>query len=204
VKKPRSDCKLAGLTDEQREALAQWLLSGMGYETARVRVRSEFGIQTSVAALSGFWNSEVAPRVLMRRTRAAQAADVLVDQASVDNPKIDAALRSTLKQRAFEILIDPSSDPGAIAAVVNQAMTLGRLEAAEAERSLKREALDLQREQRDRDLEIKERAIAVVEEKLAMAKEQLERVRAAVTEAKSAGGLTPEALAKIEEAAKLL
>jgi hypothetical protein len=37
-----------------------------------------------------------------------------------------------------------------------------------------------------------------------MALDQLERVRAAVTEVKRGGGLTAEALQKIEEAAKLL
>ncbi len=161
MKKPRSDSKLVALTDEQRELLAQWLLSGMGYETARVRVRAEFGIETSVAALSSFWTAEVSPRLLARRTRAADAAAALVDQAASENSKLDAALRATLKQRAFEVLIDPNSEPGDIASVVSQAMTLGRLEAAAADRDLKREALDLQRSQRDRDLEIKERQLGL-------------------------------------------
>lgn len=165
MKKPRSDSKLGALTDEQRELLAQWLLSGMGYETAVCRVHAEWGIRTSVGALSAFWQAEVSPRLLSRRTRAAEAAGALVAQAAAANPQLDAALRATLKQRAFEALIDPNAEPLAIAQVVGQAMTLGRIEAAEADRQLKERALSLQEQQKNRDLEIRTAELSLAQDR---------------------------------------
>lgn len=151
MKKPRSDKKLAGLAPERREQLAQWLLGGMGYETAVVRVREEWQLATSVGALSGFWTEECVPRLLARRARAAEAAAGIVAEAAAANPRLDDALRATLKQRAFETLIDPNGDPSAIQMVVSQAMALAKIEAGDRDRELKAQqlALDEKRFQRE-------------------------------------------------------
>lgn len=153
--KPRSDSLLARLTDEQREALATWLLGGLGYESAVVRCSSEWGIATSVGALSNFWAVECQPRLIARRSRAAAAATAIAEASSGDTGQLDAALRATIKQRAFEVLIDPSADPTAISQIVSQAVALSRIQAQEEDRRLKERALGAQQNAKERELEIR-------------------------------------------------
>lgn len=146
ARKPRSDAKLLNLPDDQRETLVAWLLGGMGYESARAAVKREWGISTSVAALKEFWDTECAPRLISRRARAAEAATTLVERTLGAAEKIDAALAASLKQRAFELLIDPEHDPKAIQSVVSQAIALKSIESRDRDRELKRESLVIDRE----------------------------------------------------------
>ena len=146
MRKPRSDSKLLNLPDEQREQLCAWLIGGMGYETARAAVQREWEIATSIGALKEFWDQECGPRLIARRARCAQIATDLVEQTLGAADRIDAALTASLKQRAFELLVDPASDPAAIQQVVGQAISLKAIEARDRDRDLKREALGLDRE----------------------------------------------------------
>lgn len=146
ARKPRSDAKLLNLPDDRREQLAAWLLGGMGYETARVAVRRDWGISTSVGSLREFYLQECQPRLLSRRTRAAQAASELVRETVGAAEQIDAALVAQVKQNAFELLINPAADPKSIKAVVSQALALKAIESRDRDRDLKREALQVDRE----------------------------------------------------------
>lgn len=122
MKKTRADAKLLNLPEEQQARLAEWLLDGMAYHAARELVLKEFGVTTSLAALSGFFSEVCVPALLRRRSRAVGAADALVDDAMRNVGRVDAALIEALKQRAFEVLMKPNADPQEIAAVLGQAL----------------------------------------------------------------------------------
>lgn len=178
MRKPRSDAKLLNLPEEQQAALADWLLGGMPYHVARTELAREFGVVTSLSALSLFWGAVCQPQLLRRRAQAVTTAEAVADAAASNPGRFDAATIDALRQKAFELAISPIAKPDDVRALFSLV-----LKAA--------------------DQGLKERQVSVSERRISLLEGQMAAVRDAVTQAKS-GGLTPEALAKIEEAAKLL
>ena len=178
MRKPRSDSKLLNLPEEQQAQLVEWLLNGMPYHAARASVEKEFGLRVGISAFSSFWQEACVPQLLRRRSQAAAAADEVASAAAANPARFDQATVDAIRQRAFELAISPRSNPKDVKALF---VLL----------------------QKGRDQDIAERNLDLAERRVKLLESRLESVRAAVVEAQ-AGGLTPETLKRIEEAAKLL
>lgn len=111
MRKPRSDSKLAHLPEDQRQALTDWLLAGTAYRVVKGRLLSEFGVSTSDDALCRFWNDYCGAALIARRQRAVSLADEVAAEAAREPGRFDAATIDALKQKAFELAVNPQSDP---------------------------------------------------------------------------------------------
>lgn len=178
MRKTRSDAKLLNLPEEQQSQLAEWLINGTPYHAAIALCEREFGVRTSAGALSSFWQEVCVPALLRRRSQAATTAETLAEQAAQRPGMFDPATIDAIRQRAFDLAINPASKPDDVAALFSLLL-------------------------KARDQDLKGRAVTVAERRLEMLEQQAAAVRNAVNEART-GGLTPESLRKIEEAAKLL
>ena len=81
--KPSAIPRLEQLPAEQTAALVRWLTEDhLSYAQALARLKAEFSVKTSPAALSAFWHSVCVPRQAierMRRDMAAVKGKVLVE-----------------------------------------------------------------------------------------------------------------------------
>lgn len=179
MRKPRSDSKLMQLDDGQQSQLVEWLLNGVPYHEARKLVQKEFGVSCSLSALSGFYQAVCAPHILRRRDQAVSMADEVANAAQSTPGKFDQATLDAIRQKAFELAISPMASPKDVKALF---MLLQ-----------KSRDQDLQ----DQKIQLETRRVTILESKLA-------QVNMEINKAKVAGGLTPETLAKIEQAARIL
>src|SRR5436190_21883804 len=101
--KPRSDSKLDNLPEEQKEALAEWLLSGMAYHVAKPLVKKDFGVDTSSRALSEFYAEYCSAALIQRRRRAVTTAEEMAKEAQGQPGRFDTATIEALKQKAFAL-----------------------------------------------------------------------------------------------------
>lgn len=177
-RKPRSDAKLLNLPEEQQAQLAEWLLGTMPYHVAQKRVEAEFGVRVGLAAFSSFYAEVCAPLRLSQRSRAAQMAQEIATEAGKSPGAFDQATVDAIRQKAFELSINPAADPGDVKALF---MLL----------------------QKSRDQDLKAQQIDLARRRVELLESKLKAVQDAVTSAK-AGGLTPDTLRRIEEAAKIL
>ncbi len=76
LRKKRSDCTLAKLSEEQQSTLAEWLMGGLSYKQAREQVLREWNVKTTESAICEFWEWYVSPLLLQRRHSAAAMAKV--------------------------------------------------------------------------------------------------------------------------------
>lgn len=104
-RKPRSDSKLDALSEEQHVQLAEWLtLENISYAQARDRVREQFGVSTSLAALQSFYSRFAAPWKYARKKEAADQFAELMEG------NFDAANIKAAKSLAFDALSQPLPD----------------------------------------------------------------------------------------------
>lgn len=85
-----------------------WLY-GQPYAVVVVMVKDEFGVDTSIAALNGFWSRFSAPYLSERMRRSSAAAAALKGELSTEG--VEAAASELLSQKLFEMLTSPSVDP---------------------------------------------------------------------------------------------
>jgi len=114
VKKPRSDSKLANLSKAQRDTLREWIAGVQGqasYKEIAGRVREEFGVKTSPAALCNYYQIHVMP------LEFARARDVADEFAKLADGNFDEATRKRVQQLAFEIATSPRPDIDALSAL---------------------------------------------------------------------------------------
>lgn len=179
TRKPRSDALLLNLPEAQQAQLAEWMLSGVPLHKVRDLVAREFGVEVkSLSSFSHFWSEVCSHAYLAQRSRASQMSDVIASEASKNPGQFDAATIDAIKQRSFELAMRPGCDPKDVKALF---MLI----------------------QKSRDQDLKAQQIDLQRRRLEALEAQLKAVNDAVTSAK-AGGLTPETLKKIEEAAKIL
>lgn len=151
-----------------------WLYS-RPYAVVRDLVLDRYGVETSEAALSGFWSRFAGSWLAERNARNGAAARLIAQETQL-GPLTDATME-LIAQQALEIMSSPAPD-------ATQVRHFAKLL--------------LQREKQAVD----ERKVALLEEKAAQAKREIE---AALAGAKAkGGGLTEETLRRIEEAANLL
>lgn len=182
MRKPNSNAVLLNLPEDQQAQLCEWLMSGLGYHRVVELVQKEFGITTSMQAMSRFWDKIVGPAYLARRARAVKLADVVADDAAKNPGQFDQATLELIKQKAFDVAANPNAPTDAI-----------------------KDLLGLCLKARDQD--IAERKAAVDEQKLQLElkkyQDAVEKVKAEIAGARK-GGLQPETLQKVEEALNLL
>ena len=131
-RKPRSDSKLLNLPQHQQDALADWLLDGMSYADARERLHMDFNVQSSEAALGGFYQHVCAP---LRLRRASEAANALPELAGGLTTGWDVASVALVQRKYFELLAAPFADPKELAVFAMQIADInrGQLERAKLE-----------------------------------------------------------------------
>jgi len=179
MKKTRSDSKLMNLPEDQQAQIVEWLLGGLSYRVVREMIEKEFSLQTSFAALSGFWDQVCTPALLARRRRAVTTADEMADEAQKKPGAFDAATLDAIRQHAFNLAIQPGANPGDVKKLF----------------TLLLQARD--QELKNKDIEIKLRRLDLLERNAAEAREKL-------TATAKKGGLDKGTIEEIEQALKLL
>jgi hypothetical protein len=99
------------LPEEQQAQLADWLLSNIPYHKAKELVEKEFGVTTSLGALSAFWDDVCSLKLITRMHQAAATADEIAEAARARPGQFDTATIAALKQKAFELAISPHAAP---------------------------------------------------------------------------------------------
>lgn len=178
MKKPRSDSKLKNLPREQQEQIADWCQQD-GYAAARARCKAELQIETSEAALSGFWQWFSLRSQFEAAAGQAAAAEELMREF---DPQ-DAAKAEAFGQFVF---------------------TQSAVAAQDTETFVKLESLRLAKETARTKASHEARKIALAERRVKLLEDNAARAKAQLESLVSKGGLTPETLAQIEEAARLL
>ena len=191
MSKLRTDSWAAGLTEEQSWQL-YYKARGLKWNEAAQWAVKEFGVESPSRTAFYAWlgrmrSEESAHRLEQAATAAAEAAALARKTAK------DEALIGAYKAMAAELALRTGS-------------------AKEAQRFVEMAATIADRRQKAEELSLKARAQSTKDEQLKLAREKFEAaerrlnaVQEAVKSAKaSGGGLTPETLKKIEEAAGLL
>lgn len=99
------------LPDEKQAQIVDWLLSGLPYYAVSAMIQKEFAITVGNSVLSRFYKVAVEPALLVRRRRAVETADAIGEDAAKAPGRMDAATVDALKQKAFELAINPQVDP---------------------------------------------------------------------------------------------
>jgi hypothetical protein len=113
MKKPRSDAKLKSLPQEQQDLLSEWLTKeNISYSQARLRVKKQFGISTSLASLQDFYSAVAVP------WKYAQARNLAQEIADLKKGEFKPALVKRIEQIAFELSVNQRVDIKALKAFV--------------------------------------------------------------------------------------
>lgn len=176
MRKPRSDSKLMSqLTEEQQAQLSDLMLSGTPYHALIPIIKKDFGVDTSMGALSAFWDAYCSVALIARRQRWVSVADDVADDAAREPGRFDAATITTIKQLAFELASSPGANPKDVKALFSLVL-------------------------KSRDQEIAERRL---EQTIREYEDRIAAAQKATTDAERGGGLTPEALLKIKQALRM-
>lgn len=109
-RKPRSDSVLDQLPAQQRDALGKWLLvENVSYTEALERLRTEFGVRSSLPALSGFYQRLQQQRLLERISQAKDLARSIKGELAASNTATLPTIE-LIAQRAFELAVQESPD----------------------------------------------------------------------------------------------
>ena len=191
MSKLRTDSWASALTEEQGWAL-YYKARGLRWNEAADWAVKEFGVDAPSRTAFYAWlgrmrKEESAHRLEQAATAAAEAAALAKKTAN------DDALIGAYKAMAAELALRTGS--------AGEAGKFVQMAGALADRRLRAEELKL----KARAQETKDEQLKLAREKFEAAEKRIAAVQAAVKSAKaSGGGLTPETLKKIEEAAGLL
>lgn len=176
-RKPNANAKLRNLPPEQKTALTDWLVDeGISYADARERIAEQFGVTTSLGAISDFWQKEC---FSLRFRKARSVADQIVSVMREGDNGFDEATLNAIGQRAFNLATAQDAEVDDLVQLVK---VIGDSK-----------KLQLQVDK----LEVEKRKLALLERKAA-AFDALEKA------ADAPGGLTPETILQIREKAGLL
>lgn len=110
IKRARSDSKLDNLQPEQRDLLIRWMVARHAPVTILAMVKEQFGVVSSMPALSRFHKKHVGPHLVTLNRLAVQTANYVEAAASAEPDLFDAATIRNLRQRAFEMSCNPEAD----------------------------------------------------------------------------------------------
>jgi len=171
-RKPNANAKLRNLPPEQKTALTDWLVDeGMSYEAAKDRIAEEFGVKTSIGAISDFWQKEC---FSLRFRKARSTAEQIVSVMREDGNDFDEATLTAIGQRAFNLAVAKDADVDDLVSLVK---VIGDSK-----------KLQLQSDK----LEIDKRRVALLEKKAAFADELKKRA------ANREGGIDLEEMEDLE------
>lgn len=179
MRKTRSDAKLKNLPEDQYQALVDWLLAGTPYRVVKKRLLDEFKVSTSNDALSRFWEDCCSAALLARRQKAVGLADEIAAEAAARPGEFDSATIDALKQKAFELAVNPNADPRDVKGLFTLVL-------------------------KARSQEIDRRTIELAEKKFADQQARNDQAREKLEAAVKGGGVSKQTIAEIEEALKLL
>lgn len=114
IKRARSDSKLDNLQPEQRDLLIRWMVARHAPAVLVKMVKDQFGVSTSLPALSRFHKKHVGPHLVTLNRLAVQTANYVEAAASAQPDLFDAATIRNLRQRAFEMSCNPEADIGEV------------------------------------------------------------------------------------------
>jgi hypothetical protein len=195
---PRADAKLKRLEDSLKdEILRRCLAPGMTQAAVLGWLDSECGVSCSASVLSEFLSWWPARKRAMAREAAALA---WMEQAREDHPDWTEEKLFAEGQRKFAIQAIAEDDPKAWAVTTMARDSRDKLKLEETKSQQRAELIRLKRE----ELEVKRHLADLAERRVVLLESKLKAVNDAVQKAKAPGGLTPEALKQIEEAAKIL
>lgn len=149
-------------------------LKELGYVRGRIKIAEECGQLFSVGALHNAYQHWIAEEADNRILQAVAGADSIIGAAADNLPRIDKAMEAALKQTAFEAVLN--KDVPTMQKLVGALMRIQRQE-------LDSRQLDLRTKQYET---------------------QIEAAKASLNKAKRDGGMTPEAIAAMEEALGML
>jgi hypothetical protein len=104
-----TDGEAAGEAMEAVYRVMGWLAAGT-QKAALEMIEESYGIKSSAAALSGFWQRLKPSWAGERMRRSSKAANDLA--GLLDRGAVEDATLALLSQQAFEILTSPNPDPG--------------------------------------------------------------------------------------------
>ncbi len=187
----KSKAKLAGLSDDQDAMLETWLFDErppLSYTAVRERLWLDYQFPTSERALHAWYHKRLPERQLAKIAESRRESGE-VHAEFVANPDNSLeALAGLIRQAAFDAQMHGVNLDLATLKDINELLQSGLKSKYDA-----------------KILELKERELALKESRYRdMVEEQKRKIEAAVNTAKSKGGLTPETLKQIEEAASLL
>lgn len=102
------------LGDAQQAQLADWLISGMKYHEAVPVIEKEFGLKLGGGwkrQLGDFWSAVCVPQLLRHRHQAVTTSEEIATEAKARPGQFDAATIDALKQKSFELSINPGANP---------------------------------------------------------------------------------------------
>jgi hypothetical protein len=188
---------LKTLPDDQQDIIASWCSQGT-LESAVSRCLSELGIKTNIDSMSKFHRAHVAKKELQEHFAIAESFATSVEEMLRNQfPDATPEKIAAAGQLVFTMKAANSGDSKEFRELEYLRVSKDTLAANIRNNEAKVKQKERQLTQKDRDLQLAERRVALLEENAAKAKAQLEGL-------KTKGGLTPETLAAIEQAAAML
>jgi hypothetical protein len=195
---PRPDAKLKRLPDPLKdEILRRCGLPEVTQASILKWLADECAVESSPAALSDFcswWPAR--KRALTRESMALAHMEVIREQ----HPDWSESEVFAEGQKKFAIQAIADDDPKAWSVVNTSRENRERTELEKTKTEQRARLIALKTE----EVAVKKHLAELAERRVVLLESKLAQVNAALAEAKKTGGITPETLAKIEEAAKIL
>ena len=188
MRKPRPDSNQTRLTAEDSERLLEACRS-MGYRDAATWAKDNLDLKTTPASLCRWYRRQTADLTTGRLRAAIKASEDF--DAELDSRNLDARAANALRSMLWEAM-----QSGEVEAIDR----LGKLVLEYVKAEGKAADLDLRRER----ITQQEETLKLAREKFEAAERRLATVKDELAKARTSGGITPETLKRIEEAAGLL
>lgn len=171
-KKPRSDAKLLGMPPHYQQALIRWLTEdNMSYVEARARLKEEYSVSTSLAALSQFYTTQC---FSLRYSQAREVADTVAEEMAQSPEKFDEATIALIKQKAFERAVAKDGNLDELAILAKMLHDSKKLQIKEGDQKIAERRMALL----ERKAEAYDKAKGVLENKELTEEEKAAKMRA--------------------------
>jgi len=118
MRKPRPDSVLDHLPPEQDEQLMEWILGRVPYRNIVKAMDDKYKVQTSIRALSKYWQKWGAEHWKATRHNALQMAKDVVEEAAANPGAFSEAALEAIEQKVFALSMDPQSNAAEIKGLV--------------------------------------------------------------------------------------
>jgi len=146
MRKPRTDSTLDYLPEDQAEQLMEWILGRVPYRAIAERMREEYGVETSIRALSKYWQKWGSEHWKARRQDALAMARDVVEDAKASPGQFSEAALEAIEQKVFALALDPESSAREVKGLAQILMKRGDQEIRKRDQELARERLADSRE----------------------------------------------------------